>query len=143
MIPLRAATPDDLPRLAAILGDWNRDTDWMPKLHSREDDLGFLRHLYDRGTIRVAGEPVQAFLARHGGEVDALYVVPEARRQGLGRALMAEAMEAEPHLMLWTFQANTAARAAYAAMGFEEVEFGDGSWNEERLPDVCLEWRRE
>ena len=143
MIPLRDATEADLPRLALILGDWNRDTAWMPKLHSPEEDLGFLRHLFERGTIRVSGDPPLAFLARHGGEVDALYVCPSARRQGLGRALMEEAMAAEPHLMLWTFQANAEARAAYAALGFEEVEFGDGSWNEEHLPDVCLEWRRE
>jgi ribosomal protein S18 acetylase RimI-like enzyme len=139
---LRAATDADLPALAAILGAWNADTAWMPKLHGPEADLGFVRHLMASRVLRVAGDPPQGFLARLGGEVDALYLAPRARRQGLGRRLLDEAKAAEPWLTLWTFQANTAAQAFYAAQGFVEIERGDGSGNAEGLPDVRLEWRR-
>jgi GNAT superfamily N-acetyltransferase len=139
---LRDAAPHDLPALAAILGDWVALTAWMPKLHSAAEDLAFLTHLHARCVLRVAGDPPQGFLARRGGEIDALYLARDARRKGLGRALMAEAMQAEPWLRLWTFQANIPARAFYAALGFVETEQGDGSANAERLPDIRLEWRR-
>jgi hypothetical protein len=35
---LRPATPDDAPALALIMGDWLHETDWMPVLHTREED---------------------------------------------------------------------------------------------------------
>lgn len=138
----RDATSADLPALASILGDWVRETGWMPVLHSRAEDLGFLTHLHARGTLRCVGDPPLGFLARQGGEIDALYLAPQARGRGLGCALLAEAMAAEPRLTLWTFQANTAARAFYARMGFTEIARTDGAGNDERLPDVQLEWRR-
>lgn len=139
---LRDATADDLPALARILGDWVRETGWMPVLHSRDEDLGFLTHLHSRCVLRTAGQPPLGFLARQGEEIDALYLAPPARGRGLGRALVAEAMAAEPRLVLWTFQANREARAFYARLGFTEIARTDGAGNDERLPDVQLEWRR-
>ena len=139
---IRDAEAGDLANLAAILGGWCRDTDWLPKLHTPEEDLWFLGQLYTRGSLRVAGRPAVGFLARSGAEVDALYLEPEARRKGNGRALMVEAMTAEDHLTLWTFAANFEARAFYAALGFAETGRTDGRENDERLPDIRLEWRR-
>ena len=139
---LRDATEADLPALALIMGDWVLETPWMPKLHSREEDLWFLGHLRERGILRVAGEAPLEFLARQGGEVDALYLAPEVRGQGIGAALLNEAKAAEPVLRLWTFQANAGARAFYAREGFVEIEQTDGAGNDEGLPDVRLEWRR-
>jgi ribosomal protein S18 acetylase RimI-like enzyme len=43
-------------------------------------------------------------------------------------------------IRLYTFQANVAARRFYQRHGFREIEFSDGSANEERIPDVLLEW---
>ena len=43
-------------------------------------------------------------------------------------------------LQLWTFQVNVRARAFYRHHGFREVELTDGRANEEREPDVRLEW---
>jgi hypothetical protein len=43
---------------------------------------------------------------------------------------------------LWTFQKNAAAIRFYLAHGFREVERTDGSRNEEREPDILLEWAR-
>jgi hypothetical protein len=42
---------------------------------------------------------------------------------------------------LWTFLVNSGARRFYERHGFEAVEFGDGSHNEEGQPDVRLVWR--
>lgn len=138
------ATPDDAPALARILGDWLREAGWMPVLHTREEDEGFLRHLIATRTVRVLRLPdPQGFLAREGGQIDALYLAPAARGQGWGRALLEEAKAAEPRLSLWTFAANAAARAFYAREGFAEVQATDGQDNEARLPDIRLEWQQE
>ena len=44
-------------------------------------------------------------------------------------------------LRLWVFQRNTDAIAFYRTCGFREIERTDGSRNEEREPDVLMEWR--
>lgn len=138
------ATPEDAPALARILGDWTRETGWLPVLHSREEDSGFLSDLIARMTVTVLRLPHPAgFLARDGGDVLALYLAPEARGQGWGRALLDGAKAVEPVLTLWTYAANAAARAFYARQGFAEVEATDGQGNEAGLPDIRLEWRRE
>lgn len=138
---IRHAEPADFPALAGILADWIAATDWMPKLHNNAEHLWFIGHLAARGVVRVAGDPALGFLARQGAEVDALYLAPAARRQGTGRALMGDAMAAEPVLRLWTFEANHEARAFYDALSFVEVGRTTGE-NDEGLPDVRLEWRQ-
>jgi len=138
----RDAAEADLPALARILSDWVADTPWMPKLHIREADLGFLHELYHSGSLRLIGDAPHGFLARHDAEIPALFVAAPARRKGAGKALIRDAMAASPVLQLWTFQANTPAREFYLSLGFVETERTDGSGNEERLPDVRLEWRR-
>jgi GNAT superfamily N-acetyltransferase len=139
---IRDAETADLPVLARIMGQWCRDTLWLPKLHTPEEDLWFLGELHRLSTLRVIGHPALGFLARQGVDVDALYLAPEARRKGHGRALIKDAMAAEPVLRLWAFEANLEARAFYAALGFVEVGRTDGD-NDEGLPDVRLEWRRD
>ena len=126
--------------MARVLGDWCRDTPWMPKLHSRAQDAWFVGELLKTHVVRMGFAGGLGFLARRGGVVDALYLAPLARGKGLGRALLDEA-KALGFLGLWTFQANPGARAFYRREGFVEVRFTDGAGNEERLPDVWMEWR--
>ena len=135
---LRDATADDVPMMARVIGDWCRDTPWMPKLHTRQQDAGFVAGLVQTHVVRVAGG--LGFLARQGSEVDALYLAPEGRGQGWGRALLDE-VKGLGLVQLWTFQANTRARAFYLREGFREVRFTDGAENDEKLPDVWMEWR--
>lgn len=137
---LRPATPDDAPALARTLGDWVREAGWMPVLHRREEDEGFLRHLIATTQVTVAedGAPL-GFLSRDGEEVRALYLAPAARGQGWGRRLLDGAKAASPRLRLWTFEANGRARAFYAREGFREVRRTGGD-NEEGLPDLLLAW---
>jgi hypothetical protein len=47
----------------------------------------------------------------------------------------------EPPVRLYVFQANIRARQFYERHGFSAIDFGDGSLNEERCPDVLYEWR--
>ena len=57
-----------------------------------------------------------------------LYVSPEAHRQGIGRALLADALQAcDGRLSLKCQMQNTPARAFYRAMGFVETDEPGGS----------------
>lgn len=137
---LREAGAQDAEAVAQVLGDWCREVDWMPKLRTREEDLWFAGHLIESQVVRLgfAGGGM-GFLARQGGQISALYLSPAARGRGVGKALLTEA-KVVGHLTLWCFQANLGARAFYAREGFREVEFTQGAGNDERLPDVRLEW---
>ena len=77
------------------------------------------------------------------GEVFAIYLVPEARGQGLGRAIFSHAVEDlrdrgfEP-IVVWVFEANPIARRFYEAAGFQPdgarqpVDFGEVALQEIR-----------
>ncbi len=70
------------------------------------------------------------------------YVDPSAWRSGAGSLLLDHAKQRRPNgLKLWTFQRNALARAFYRGHGFVDVRETDGSANEEREPDVMLEWK--
>lgn len=137
---LRDATAADVPGIARVLGDWCRDTPWMPKLHSRDEDLWFVGELMKTHVVRVGFAGGLGFLARQGSVVAALYLAPEARGKGPGAALLAE-VKLTGLVQLWTFQANDAARRFYLREGFQEVRFTGGADNDEGLPDVWMEWR--
>ena len=117
---------------------------YLPDLHTPDEDLTFFRgNVFMQCEVWVAGAGnFEGFIAFRAGWVDHLYVRPEHQRHGVGRALLARAMEAHSPLRLWTFQNNPPALAFYAAHGFREIERTDGSRNEEREPDVLLEWTR-
>ena len=146
MIFIEPATAADAGPLARILGDWVRETQWMPVLHSREDDLGFVQRMIVGDRALVARDPhgtARGFIAVRQCDIAGFYVATAARRQGIGKALLDAAKAGERRLALWTFAANTGAIALYIREGFTEVERTDGACNEERLPDVRMIWRRQ
>lgn len=138
------ATREDAGPLARILGDWVRETGWMPVLHSRDEDAGFVESLLDTHRVRVVRDEAgpQGFLARQGGYIAALHLAGPVRGKGIGTALLDEVKADEAEVWLWTFQANTRAIAFYLGAGFAEAERTAGGDNEERLPDLRLIWRR-
>ncbi len=141
---LRAARSTDAGRSGAILSAFIDDTEWMPRVHTRAEDLSFAGDMIERGWITVAERDgvVVGFSARDAQIVHALYVDPRAQGQGCGAELLS-AMQADvPQLTLWTFQANQRALAFYRRHGFEEMERTDGSGNDEGLPDIRLRWER-
>lgn len=141
---LEDADVSDVPVLARIIGDWVKETDWMPVLHSREEDEGFVAGLLRTHVVRVArrGADRLGFLARQGGKVQAIHVLKAARGMGIGRALLDEVKAIETEVSLWTFQANTRAIAFYRREGFAEADRTDGQCNDERLPDIRMIWGR-
>lgn len=73
--------------------------------------------------------------------VDDLYVHPSQQRRGIATALLRLAMSLRPDgLGLYVFETNHAARTLYEHNGFVVMARSDGSENEERAPDLRMEW---
>lgn len=137
---MRRAGPEDAAPLGAVLSDWIDATPWMPRLHTRAQDAGFVRGLMDRAEVWCL-PAADGFIAVEGDEIPALYLAPAARGQGQGAALLAQAMVGRERLALWVFQANEGARRFYARHGFVEVARTEGD-NDEGLPESRMEWHR-
>ena len=145
MTLLRPAQPTDAGAVGAILSGFIDGTDWMPRIHTRAEDLSFAGHMIEQGWVTVAEDDsgIQAFAARNGADVHALYVARAAQGQGVGAALLTHMQAATDHLTLWTFQANRGAQRFYLRHGFAEVERTDGARNDEGLPDIRYDWHKD
>jgi ribosomal protein S18 acetylase RimI-like enzyme len=140
---IRPAQAGDIAAVAQLFRAVRRAClSYLPDLHTADEDLGFFRdRVFAECDVRVAqAEAIDGFIAFGAGWVDHLYVRPEYQHQGLGKALLALAMKTPSPLRLWVFQRNTVAIRFYRARGFREVERTDGSRNEEREPDLLMEW---
>lgn len=143
MTLLRPATPLDAGRVGAILSAWIDETPWMPRIHTRAEDIAHADMMVRQGWVTVSeNETINGFLARDGDDIHALYIAPDARGQGVGSRLLIDAMHKNDQLSLWTLQANTRAQAFYERHGFTEVERTDGTGNDEGLPDIRYHWQR-
>ena len=143
-VELAAARVLDAGAVGSILSDSIEELDWMPRLHTRAEDISFAAEMIDQGWVTVARKQntLCGFLALRGGEVLSLYVDAKARSQGVGQTLLNAAKSDADCLTLWTFAANEGAQRFYTRAGFVEMERGDGSGNEEGLPDIRFEWKR-
>lgn len=144
-VTLRAARSTDAGATGEILYRFQAETDWMPKLHSGAETIAFCGVLIGRGWVTVAEDAgrVIGFLARDQEEICALYLAPEATGQGAGKLLLDHAKGQRDRLFLATFLNNSGARRFYEREGFLEAGRGDGSGNEEGLPDITYLWRRD
>jgi GNAT superfamily N-acetyltransferase len=129
-----------MPRLLAVLWAYTWHTEWLPKKRPWWVDAqlmakiilhGWVRHLRGRG-----------FIVQDGVRIHALYVHPAARGRGIGQALLQQAKAESDRLELWVLLRNEAARAFYAAQGFDEVMCSIGMGNDENLPDILMVWER-
>jgi len=138
-----AATPDDAAACSAILHQWIMETPWYPN-HAPESasEQAMLRRI-GSGTVLVSknGADINGFIAFADGYLDCLYLTPEARGKKLGTALLDRAKALSgAGLALWVLAQNTRAIDFYRREGFMITASGDGSDNEENLPDIRMEW---
>ena len=142
---IRPARSTDAGAVGGILSGFVEETEWMPQLHSRAEDIGFAGQMIDREWVNVAERAgsVVGFAACDGAILHALYVDRSARRQGVGAALLRPLLARSDALWLWTFEANAGAQAFYAAHGFAAAERTDGANNDEGLPDIRFVWTKE
>jgi GNAT superfamily N-acetyltransferase len=145
MIGLRAARTTDAGSVGAILSEFARTTDWMPKLYTGAQDIAHAGALIDRGWVIVAEDDstVVGFAACDSTELDALFVAEFMRGQGVGSALLDHLKTGADTLELWTSQANEAAQRFYVQHGFQEMARTDGAGNDEKLADIQYVWKRE
>ena len=141
-VTITRARPWDGPAAARILSACIDEAHWLPRARSRAEEARILRDLIRRGWVRVARHKgrVVGFLALGDGEVHGLYLAPEARGQGIGAALLADAKAQSARLGLWAHAANHPARRFYAAQGFRPIRVGAS--NDERLTEIRYEWER-
>lgn len=117
----------------------------MPKLYSEVETIAFCGAMIDRGWVTVAEAEgrIIGFLARDGEEICALYLSREVSGQGVGTRLLDHAKSCSRRLSLRALQANASALRFYRREGFVEVGRGDGTGNDEGLPDVAFLWSSE
>ena len=140
---LRLATPDDADAIAEVFTASRRLLDFLPQLHTPEEDRGFIRgHIMPRYRVTVAIRDggIIGFLSDEPGWIEHLYIAPGALGSGIGSALLADAKARNIALELWCFEENHRARRFYERHGFVEAERTDGRNNEERCPDIRLRW---
>jgi GNAT superfamily N-acetyltransferase len=141
---MRRGSVDDAAALTAIFWAARSQMAYLPPLYTLEQTAWWVEHVMcPQSELWLAerhGVPV-GFAALNGDWLDHLYVEPAAQGQGVGEALLAKAKRRRSALNLRVFEQNAGARAFYERHGFTLVSTGDGSDNEERLPDLHLRWQ--
>lgn len=142
---IREATDGDALEIAALWLRSRRATLGIPLASHTDDEVRdwFQEVVVPAGGVWVAGHgrALAGRMVLRGDWVEQLYVAPESQRQGHGSRLLQQAQSLRSELALWTFAANTHARAFYERHGFQ----ADGlvtSDNEERTPALCYRWIR-
>jgi GNAT superfamily N-acetyltransferase len=147
-IVLRRAGAADAPAAAELLlASRAVHLPWLPVVHPPDD----VRHWM--ATVLVPTRAVT--LAEEAGGlrgliatvddgrvrwIEQLFVAPGHTGRGIGARLLAHAHATlAPPIRLYTFEANRGAQRFYERQGYVVIARGDGSGNEEGLPDLLYE----
>ena len=110
--------PEDLPDIVALYNKIFRPTRDVESIRrrylGRYNGLQLVARLQDRPVGFFLGfelKPTVFFAWFYG-------VLPEFRRMGIGRALLASALDRAAHAVLSVAESNQAARALYRSLGF-------------------------
>ena len=141
----RLARREDAAAIARVFSPSYRLLDFLPMLHTEEEDRWFIENVVlEECAVTVAEDDkgIVAFLARQGDEVRMLYTHPDFIGAGAGSLLLEGAQRSgATALELWCFQANIRARRFYEGHGFKAIRFTDGRDSEEKCPDVRYRWQ--
>ena len=147
LVTVRRATLADADAVARVFTRSFRTLDFLPRLHTAEEDRGFIRDvvLAEREAwVADDGGRIAGFAALAGDVLTHLYVDPDAQGRGVGSALLERVKGERPAgFELWVFQRNDRARRFYERHGCRLVRLTDGSGNEERTPDALYAWQPE
>lgn len=142
---LRPAIGSDAAAIAKIMRAALGAFEWMPVVHTPAEDFAFIRDIVlprQQVTVADVGGNIAGFIAVSGDWVEQLYLDPAWTGQGIGSRLLIDAAGSLPIVKLHCFQANTDAQRFYERHGFRAESFGDGTANEEGLPDILYVRRR-
>ena len=147
-IDFRQATETDAADVSAVYLESRKTfVPFAPLAHSDSEVRGWIAGvLIPTGNVevvlvegKIAG--MCAAVQRHPVSwIDHLYLRPGYVGKGLGAKLLDRALKklSRP-VRLYTFQENKGACRFYERYGFVPIEYGDGSGNEEGVPDVLYE----
>jgi len=135
---IRGATEADVEEVVAIFEPSFALLDFLPRLHTHEENLWFFGRSLREGEGYVLG---RGFALVTGDMLSHLYVHPDEIGTGVGHALFEHVKTVRPDgFEFWVFQQNDRARQFYETHGAVAVEFTDGAGNEEKTPDVRYRW---
>lgn len=141
---IRLLQPAEVPEVAAFYIDIQADT--VPTIHPLHEVIDYITNIrlpQASSYVLEQNGKILGWIDFAGGWVNHLYVRRGETGKGIGKQLLDYAKLKNPKgLQLWTFQINEKARRFYQREGFQEVELTDGKGNEEKQPDVRLEWRK-
>jgi ribosomal protein S18 acetylase RimI-like enzyme len=134
---IRRANDGDAAAVAQLLHDFNSEyEDYTPGVPALTERIGELLAANEI-IVLLAGDPAlglallrirpSLWAKATDAYLEELYVVPEQRRQGMGRALLEASIEAARaaganHFELTTGESDTEARALYESRGFTNHE---------------------
>jgi GNAT superfamily N-acetyltransferase len=135
---IRGATADDVEAIVAIFEPSFALLDFLPQLHTHEENLAYFSHCLDDHEAYLLGRGLAML---EGDCLTHLYIHPDEIGTGVGHALFEHVKTLRPDgFWFWVFQQNERARRFYEAHGAVAVEFTDGEGNEEKTPDVRYRW---
>jgi putative acetyltransferase len=143
---IRLSRPEDAEAIAdTFVASLDTLLTFLPDIHTHDEHRQYITEVVPRDhELWVAEEEgrVVGFAAIGESTLGHIYVHPDFHGCGLGTALLEKTKELRPSgFTLWTFPANERACRFYERHGLRAVEYGDGSGNEEGVPDVQYEWR--
>ncbi len=144
MVP---ANREDMRSGAAFEYAWIQDSAWMPKLHSLDEiETHYTTTVFNNRTCFAAKDADNLLgvtaIEPQSHFIDLLYVRSDSRNMGVGAALLRKAQTTlSPLAQLWTFQSNVNSHRFYQRHGFVERRRTQGEGNDEKLPDILMEWR--
>ena len=141
---IRPGSTADAAEIAEVFLGARAGMTYLPDLHTDEETRAWIAHVMipeHEVWVAAADDKVLGFAALTEEWLGHLYISPAEQGRGIGSELLGKAKQQRPDgLRLYVFQANAGARRFYERHGFSAVEFGDGSDNEERLPDAVYAW---
>ncbi len=144
MNTIRPSTPSDAAVLADIWRASVRAThDFLSQEHFTEIEALVAHHYLPHAplwVIEVDGSPA-GFMGLTGAHVDALFIDPRRRAQGLGRAMIAHAEALEGRLTVDVNEQNPQAVGFYERMGFSRT--GRSPQDDAGRPYPLLHMRQE
>jgi ribosomal protein S18 acetylase RimI-like enzyme len=142
---IRQAAPQDVDEIAETFSRSLGMLTFLPPLHTEEEHRRFITETVPVDhEIWVAEEDGRVVGLAAVGETTLghIYVHPDYQRRGLGSQLLEQVKALQPEgFTLWTFPDNEVACRFYERHGLTVSARGDGSGNEEGLPDVQYAWR--
>jgi ribosomal protein S18 acetylase RimI-like enzyme len=142
---IRRAAPQDAHQIAETFHTSISTLTFLPPLHTEQENRRFITEVVPVDhEIWVAEDDGRVVGLAAVGErtLGHLYVHPDYQSRGLGSQLLEQVKALRPEgFTLWTFPQNDGACRFYERHGLHVSARGDGSDNEEGLPDVQYEWR--